>query len=327
MRQMGLTLLAGPANAGKVETLLERYLDVLERDPVLIVPNRSDVDRVERDLLRRSPALLGGSIGTFDDLFERIARAGRDGRPVVTETQRWLLLRRSVAGRSLNGLAASARFGGFADSLGAAVRELAGALPEPGPVSGGLSDLFAAYRAELDRLGLWDRELERAHAAGRGALELVGEEILELLRTGTAPDDVLVVCPSFERLRAPLETAFTTLGIPFAVDGRVRLGQTAYGHALLALLRFEWADGERRDLYGYLRSPYSGLARAHVDFLEGRLRGRAIRPERVEEETLKLRGAPLPALESLRTAASPLDAVRTIATTMARAAYGLESPP
>jgi hypothetical protein len=66
---MALTLLAGPANAGKVARLLERYLARLEHEPVLIVPNRSDVERVERDLLRRRPALLGGSIGTFDDLF------------------------------------------------------------------------------------------------------------------------------------------------------------------------------------------------------------------------------------------------------------------
>ena len=78
---MGLSLLVGPANAGKVALLSERYLAVLGTggpgsQPVLIVPNRSDVERVERDLLARSPALLGGSIGTFDDLFARIAHGG-----------------------------------------------------------------------------------------------------------------------------------------------------------------------------------------------------------------------------------------------------------
>ena len=52
-------------------------LDVLERDPWLVVPNRVDVDRVERDLIRRRPALLAGTIGTFDDLF----RAHRRRRP------------------------------------------------------------------------------------------------------------------------------------------------------------------------------------------------------------------------------------------------------
>ena len=73
---MSLSLIAGPANAGKVELLLGRYLDSLEREPVLIVPNRADVERVERELLGRRPALLGGTIGTFDDLFEQLADGG-----------------------------------------------------------------------------------------------------------------------------------------------------------------------------------------------------------------------------------------------------------
>ena len=73
MAGLGLTLITGPANAGKVALLLRRYLDSLDREPILIVPNRSDVDRAERDLLELRPALMGGTIGTFDDVFERIA--------------------------------------------------------------------------------------------------------------------------------------------------------------------------------------------------------------------------------------------------------------
>src|ERR1700675_4555892 len=57
--QLGLNLITGPANAGKVALLLHRYLEVLPREPYLIMPNRSDVERVERDLLAIQPALLG----------------------------------------------------------------------------------------------------------------------------------------------------------------------------------------------------------------------------------------------------------------------------
>ena len=64
----------------------------LDREPVLIVPNRSDVDRVERDLLAAAGALLGGSIGTFDDLFERLAAAATPG-PVASDAQRALVAR------------------------------------------------------------------------------------------------------------------------------------------------------------------------------------------------------------------------------------------
>ncbi len=76
MERVGLTLVAGPANAGKVALLLERYLAALPHGPLLIVPNRSDVERVERQLLCRQPCLLGGWIGTFDDLFARLAPEG-----------------------------------------------------------------------------------------------------------------------------------------------------------------------------------------------------------------------------------------------------------
>ena len=71
---VSLALLVGPANAGKVATLLDRYVAALDREPCLVVPNRGEVERIERDLLTRVPALLGGWIGTFDDLAARIAR-------------------------------------------------------------------------------------------------------------------------------------------------------------------------------------------------------------------------------------------------------------
>jgi len=439
----GLTLLSGPANAGKVALLLERYLGALERDPWLIVPHGSDVERIERELLAKQGALLTGDIGTFDDLFARIARDGGSTRPVVTDAQRQLIVRTAVSATSLNGLGASSRFSGFADSLGVSLAELESGLVDPGDLRGDLALLYASYRAELERLELWDRDLLRRHAAerisseldawsgrpvfaygfedltgaqwallnalagrtevtvslpyepnralfeslrrtsddlgalaagrieelppryeeiappalahlerhlfsdqlapsspldgairflegagARGTLELVADEVLQLIRAGTKPEEILLVCPSVERQRAQLETALGALGVPYAIEGRIRIGKTAFGQALLALLRFEWLGGGRHDLYGFLRSPYSGLSRAHVDYLEGRLRGRAVSdPVRVVEETLKLRGQPLPMLDSFRAEAEPLAAVGGLIRTMVRAAYGLDSPP
>jgi hypothetical protein len=128
---MPLALIIGPANAGKVALLLERYLEQLGREPFLIVPNRPDVERVERELLQRAGALLGGQIGTFDDLFARIAIGDGQRRPLATEAQRMLLTRRAIAGVPLNGLEPSARFSGFADALGSAIGELESALLEP----------------------------------------------------------------------------------------------------------------------------------------------------------------------------------------------------
>ena len=46
MGKLGLNLITGPANAGKVALLLRRYLEALSQEPYLIVPNRSDVEAV-----------------------------------------------------------------------------------------------------------------------------------------------------------------------------------------------------------------------------------------------------------------------------------------
>jgi ATP-dependent helicase/DNAse subunit B len=441
---MAMTLLAGPANAGKVALLLERYLAALAREPFLIVPNRSDVDRVERELLASCGALLGGEIGTFDDLFRRLAREGGEHRPVATDAQRALIVRRALGRARLNGWTRSARFAGFADALSSTLGELESGLVEPGELEGDLAGLYGEYRAELDRLGLWDRDLERSAAAERlagelgawegrpvfaygfedltgaqwallealagraevtvslpyepgrpafaslertaadlselarprieelpprpevrppalahlertlfsaktgaegpvvdgalrffegagrrGTLERVAEELLALIRGGTPPEEIALVCPRVERYRAPLETALGSLRVPYAIEGRIRFDQTEFGRALLSLLRFAWQGGGRGLLYGFLRSPYSGIARASVDWIEGRLRGRAVETgERTEEETMRLRdGHPLPPLELLRKAQTPLAALRDLSRFMLRAAHGLESPP
>ena len=81
-------------------------------------------------------------------------------------------MRRALAGQSLNGLGRSARFGGFADALLAAVAELESGLLDPNDLDGELATLYAAYRAELDRLDLWDRDLLRRRAAERIMSEL-----------------------------------------------------------------------------------------------------------------------------------------------------------
>jgi len=439
---VGLSLLAGPANAGKVALLLDRFLARLDDEPTLIVPNASDVDRVERDLLARCGCLFSGTIGTFDDLFRRLAGADAHKRP-LSDAERSLIVRRLLQSASLNGLSRSARTSGFADTLLQTLGELEQGMLDPADLDGDLAQLYALYRAELDRLGRFDRDLLRRRAAerlatdldawhgepvfaygfedltgaewallealsgrtdvevslpyepgriafaslqrtaddlsalasgsvqelpprsgeyqhpalahleralfdesppqppsldaavrflegagARGSLELVGDELLDLIRSGVRPEQIALVAPAVDVWRGPLETVLGSLEVPYAVESRARLGATPIGHALLQLLRYAWGDAGRRELFAFLRSPYSGLGRSSVDYVEGRLRGRAIHtPTRVEEEAEKLREAPVPALAELRAAEDPVDAIRVQLRAMLRAAYGTDAPP
>jgi len=440
---MGLSLVVGPAHAGKVALLLERYLAVLERDPWLVVPNRTDVERVERDLLRRRPALLAGRIGTFDDLFLHVATGDPGLRRVASEAQRSLALRRAVAATHLEALAASAGSSGFPDALGGALGELESALVDPGRLDGDLGRLAVAYRDELDRVRLWDapglrreavarlaadldawrdepvfaygfedltaaewalleilsartdvtvsipyepgraaftalehmvedlsglargaieelprplvrplpaaldhveRELFRDRprsgvaldgaigflegAGMRGTVELLGTELLRALEEGVPAERIGVVCESPDRWRAALEAVLPELGVPYAIEHGRRLAETPLGRALLGLLRFGWLETGRADLFTYLRSPFSGLERRSVDFVDGRLRGRAVvDAARVEEEADRLRGAQVPALVELREASGPVAGARMVLRAMVRNAWGLETPP
>jgi ATP-dependent helicase/nuclease subunit B len=436
---MGLCLVVGPAHAGKVALLLDRYLAAIDRDPWLIVPNRRDVDRVERDLLARRPALLAGRIGTFDDLFRHIAAGAGAARPEAGPSLRGLVVRRALGAAELNGLGRSARTSGFAESLAAALGELESGLVEPEAVSGDLGRLALAYRRELDRLDLWDRDLLRRRAAERiagdlaswtdepvfaygfedltaaewtllealaaraevtvslpyepgraafaslrrtaddlaaraveieelppaaetflppplarlerllfvddagdpveldgsirwlegagtrGTAELVAEEALALVRSGVPAEEIAVVCDSVDRWRAPVGAALASFGVPYAFEEPLRLAHTDLGGALLALLRYAWLGGGRPELFAFLRSPFGGLRRDSVDFVEGRLRGRAVsEPGRVEAEAERLRGAPLPHLARLRAAPTPVAGVRGLVGELAAAAHGVQ---
>jgi len=435
---VSLSLVVGPAHAGKVGTLLDGFVAALDRDPWLIVPQRADVERVERELIERQGGLLAGTIGTFDTLFDELARADGDDRRVLGEVERALVVRRlSVA--AVDG----SRFSGFADAVGRSLAELDGALLEPGDLAEPLASLAAAYRGELERLDAWDKGLLRrvavdrltgaldawgrrpvfaygfedltgaewrllealsartdvqvsipyepgravyaslrrtvddlaslargavvelpsraaeflpsslAHlerslfgdasdrvaldgsvrwlegAGTRGTLELVAEAALGQIRSGTPPHEIAIVCPSVDAVRLALGTAFAAAGVPVAFEGRAGLATTPFGHALLSLLRFAWLGGERAGLFAHLRSPYSGLSRKEVDWVEGRLRGRGIvRGARVVEVATDLRdGRTLPPLDAAEREGPATDVVRDLVATMLRSAHGTSAPP
>jgi RecB family exonuclease len=183
-----LKLILGPPNSGRAGVVRRRYLEALERDPVLLLPTVDDVFAFERELAAGGAA-LGGTVLTFGALFGQIATAaGRPPGAVLSPAQR----RRCVEvateelGPRLGPLRRSAARPGFADAFTRLLDELqaAGVRPRDVEASAGtlegsayladVATLFSGYEAARERSG-------RLDAAG------IARESIDLLREDPGP--------------------------------------------------------------------------------------------------------------------------------------------
>ncbi len=185
---MPLKLILGPPNSGRAGLVRRRYLDALDRDPVLVLPTVDDVFAFERELCGGGAA-LGGTVLTFGALFGQIATAaGRPPGAVLSPAQRRRCVEVAVEELTprLGPLRRSAGRPGFAAAFARLLDELQAAAVGPREVeasagtlegSAYLADvatLFAGYEAARERSG-------RLDAAG------IARESIALLRADPGP--------------------------------------------------------------------------------------------------------------------------------------------
>ncbi|HLH14924.1 MAG TPA: hypothetical protein VKV16_09060, partial [Solirubrobacteraceae bacterium] len=267
---MPITLVTGPANAGKARVVMDavrRHLAHGER-PLLVVPTRADVEHYLRELAGEQAA-IGVRVERFAGLLEEAARRARVGeRPLGTVAREQLLA--ALAARE--GIAGAP---GYVRCLGELFAELRARRVSPARLARALSSwrevdrsaerapqlerLFAEYCRTLERLGLLDEE-RRAVCA------------LDALRErpslwGDAP----VLFYGFDDLTAVQLDAIETLGrvidAPVTVSLAYEPGRTAFAgraasfHALAPLAR------EHRELPARAEH-YAPAARAALGHLE-----------------------------------------------------------
>src|ERR687897_2305714 len=140
----------------------------------------------------------------------------------------------------------------------------------------------------------------------RAEAELVGAEVLELMRKGIEPRDIAVLLRGDAATTAVVAQVLAGYGIPVAHDHRLAFRRTRLGAGVLAGARAALSDGAAADLLTWLRTPGRLADPAAADALEARVRRRelrtAARARRVWEE--ELGGAPLTALDALAAAAA-----------------------
>jgi ATP-dependent helicase/DNAse subunit B len=167
---MPLSLITGPANAGKAELVLEavRMYGARELDPLLVVPTRADADLYLRELAGDG-VTMGVRVERFDGLTaEVVQRAGIDdavlGGIARDRLLHWLSDRELVAGagdgfvRALSELVVELRTRRVSPARLVAALDSWQAADGAGATGAVLGRLFMRYEAELRRLARADAE-------------------------------------------------------------------------------------------------------------------------------------------------------------------------
>ena len=127
---MPLTLVTGPANAGKARFVLDAVRARVEDDPLLVVPTVDDAEAYRRELAEGG-TVFGPRVTVFDGLIAEMAHRAGSAEEALGPAQRDRLLAAAVAGAELEALAASAGSPGFVTAVGALVAELQRELVTP----------------------------------------------------------------------------------------------------------------------------------------------------------------------------------------------------
>lgn len=244
---MPITLITGPANAGKARAVMQalaRHVAHGEQ-PLLVVPTGADANRYRGELARQGP-VTGASVCLFDGLLERVARCASVaepslGRPPLSRGAREQLLF-TLASRTKGSTEGARR---LATALSGAIAELQAADLRPGQLrralgAGGserraelLIELHERYNRELARHRLLDGELR-----ARRALDVLRGRPA-LWRAGSRPQPVLLY--GFDDLTGLEMDAVQTLGE--AVDASVTVA-LAYEPGRVAFAGRAWAFEE-----------------------------------------------------------------------------------
>lgn len=276
---MPITLITGPANAGKARAVLDavaRHVAHGEQ-PLLVLPTGADADRYRQELAQDGP-VAGVSVGVFAGLLERVARCAAVQEPELgaaplSAGARLQMLCTLAAG--MQGPSAAARR--LAWALGEAIAELQAADVKPAQLRSSLrsesaesepralllAQLHERYRELLARRRVLDADLR-----ARRALDVLRARPA-LWRTSARPTPVLLY--GFDDLTSLELDTVETLGIavdaPVTVSlayepGRVAFGGRAWAFQELAPRAAQHVRlGPRSDYY----APASRAALHHLE--------------------------------------------------------------
>jgi ATP-dependent helicase/DNAse subunit B len=309
---MPITLITGPANAGKAREVMDAVRKHVAHgeEPLLVVPTRADADQYRRELAEAG-VVVGARVERFEGLIgEAVRRAGGSG-PVLSGVARERVLAALLA-RGADG--SDRGTAGFVRALATVVAELevqrvtparleaalrAWAAADGPGVAGGAEEigrLFAEYRGVLKRIGRTDRERRAAQALDAlrrepalwggtpvlmyGFDDFGGLQLDAIETLGVIVGAPVTVSLTYEPGRAAFAGragTFETLA-PLAIEHRRLQAREEYyaPQARTALHHLERSlfepGADRRDSGGAVRLLEGGGERAELELVAGEVR-------------------------------------------------------
>jgi RecB family exonuclease len=138
----------------------------------------------------------------------------------------------------------------------------------------------------------------------RAEAELIAEEIAELVAGGFAPSDIAIVTRADDARADVLADALDAVGIAHSRARRERLGASAVGSGLLALLRCAAASGDATDLVAWLGAAHVAREDGELEEFEAVLRRRGATALGPARDSWERQHGPLVALRELEAAAA-----------------------
>ena len=294
----------GGPRAAYADELAALYAGYRRRLEELGRPSREGHAWEALDALRADPAAWGGRpvfLYGFDDLtaterdaVETLARHAEVCLALPYEPGRVAFAARAATVEELRPLAAEVlhlpeRSEHYAPSARRALHHLERSLFEPAP----------DRRPPNGAVRLLEAGGERAEA------ELVGAEVLELMRQGVEPREIAVLLRGDAATTALFTQVLAGYGIPVSHDRRVPLARTRLGAGVLAGARAALPGGSAADLLTWLRTPGRLADPDAADRLEAHVRRHGIGAAREARSAWETRvgGAPLAGLDVLAEAA------------------------
>jgi len=162
---MPLNVIVGPAQSGKKKLLFERFIEVLGKNPLLLLPSEAEAIYIRKELLQNTGAIVGASAVTYSKYLDQLAKRAGIAQRIIDPVQQDLIVKHLIDETPLEYLKESSGYAGFSKAITSFFNELKEGMNTAEALRGAfnnwdkgnrnpayLSDILRLYNGYLSRL-------------------------------------------------------------------------------------------------------------------------------------------------------------------------------